>query len=156
MGLVEIKTFIRAPIERCFDLCRSVDIHVKSASHTSERAIAGVTSGLMNLGETVTWEARHFGIVQTLTVRITAFERPRSFRDSQVRGIFKFFDHDHIFNEADGGTWVRDVFAFGCPLGPLGWLADPFVSAHMKQFLTARNEVIRQVAEGEDWRAVLK
>ena len=77
MPIIRLETFIHAPVELCFDLSRNVDVHMASTNHTGERAVAGVTSGMMSLGDEVTWEARHFGILQRLTSKITAFERPR-------------------------------------------------------------------------------
>ena len=88
MPRIELVLDIDAPIERCFDLARSVDVHLQSTASTDERAVAGVTTGLMGLGDTVTWEARHLGVRQRLTTRITAYEPPLHFRDSQVRGAF--------------------------------------------------------------------
>lgn len=154
MPTIRIETFIRAPLERCFDLSRSVDLHILSAHQTNERAIGGVTSGLMKLDDIVTWEAKHFGITQKLTVRITKFHRPTHFRDSQVKGIFHSFDHDHFFETREGGTLMRDIFQFQCPLGLLGKVADPVVFHHLSGFLKSRNEVIKLIAESEDWRKV--
>jgi ligand-binding SRPBCC domain-containing protein len=101
MPFVVVTIAIRAPIERCFDLARNVDVHLRSTAGTKERAVGGVTHGLMELGQEVTWEATHFGIRQRLTSRITAYDRPSSFRDSQVRGAFLRFDHDHLFSCLD-------------------------------------------------------
>ena len=89
MPFIDIETTIKAPIERCFDLARSIDLHQISTSHTNETAIAGTTSGLIGLNETVTWEATHFGVRQQLTSRITEFEYPNLFTDEMVKGVFK-------------------------------------------------------------------
>lgn len=51
MPLIELHTEISAPRERVFDLARSVDAHLDSAGATRERAVAGVTSGLIGSGE---------------------------------------------------------------------------------------------------------
>ena len=103
MPLIRLETLIHAPIERCFDLSRDIDLHMRSTEETQEIAVAGVTTGLIGLGEEVTWEATRFGVRQKLTTRITAFSRPGHFRDSQVRGAFRRFDHDHYFITLDGG-----------------------------------------------------
>ena len=104
MPLVQLETLIHAPIDRCFDLSRDIDLHIRSTEGTEEIAVAGVTTGLIGLGEEVTWEATHFGVRQKLTTGITAFSRPGHFRDSQVRGAFRRFDHDHYFIALDGGA----------------------------------------------------
>lgn len=124
-----------------------------STAHTDERAIAGVTSGLMALGQEVTWRARHFGIWQQLTSRITAFERPFHFRDSMVRGAFRRFDHDHFFAQQGEITVMRDLFDFQSPFGILGRIADRlFLIDYMRRLLLARNALIKRVAESEQWR----
>jgi ligand-binding SRPBCC domain-containing protein len=94
---LRLSTMIKAPRERVFDLARSIDAHKISTKGTEERAIAGVTSGLIGLNDEVTWEARHFGLRQKLTVRITEFERPCRFQDVMVSGAFKSMIHDHEF-----------------------------------------------------------
>src|SRR5262245_31855607 len=97
MPTIELITIIAAPVERTFDLSRSIDLHTESTSATGERAVGGATSGLTGPGQEVTWRARHFGVWQSLTSRIVAFDRPAHFRDSMVRGAFRRFDHDHFF-----------------------------------------------------------
>lgn len=152
MGVIRLETLIRAPIERCFDLSRSVDVHMMSAASTNERAVAGVTTGLMNLGDTVTWEAKHFGINQRLTVRISEFERPKMFADTQVKGPFKRFHHAHHFEQSGDMTLMKDVFELECPFGVMGALVDPIVTRHLRKFLIQRNQIIKEIAEGESWR----
>jgi ligand-binding SRPBCC domain-containing protein len=146
---IELTLDIAAPIDRCFDLARSVDVHVQSTASTEERAVAGVTTGLMSLGDEVTWEARHLGVRQRLTTCITAYERPFHFRDSLVRGAFARFDHDHYFERlSDGRTRMRDVFDYTSPLGLLGALADRlFLTSYLRRFLLRRNHVIARLAE---------
>jgi ligand-binding SRPBCC domain-containing protein len=99
MPKIELETIINAPIERVFDLARSIDLHAETLSHTNEKAIAGVTKGLINLGETVTWEATHFFVKQQLTSKITVCERPNRFSDTMVSGAFARFDHDHFLKQ---------------------------------------------------------
>lgn len=156
MPRIQISLYVDAPPERCFDLARSIDLHQRSTARTEERAVAGVATGLIGLGQEVTWEARHFGLRQRLTSRITAFDRPHHFRDSQVRGAFRCFDHDHYFVAEGTGTRMTDIFTFQAPLGPLGWLAERlFLTAYMRRFLEERNRVVKEVAESEEWRRYL-
>ena len=109
-------------------------------------------NGLLVVGDEVTWRARHFGLWQELTSRITAFDRPRHFRDSMVRGAFKRFDHDHFFAAEGSGTRMRDVFEYAAPLGPLGWLAERLVlNWYLRRFLEERNRDLKGVAESAAW-----
>jgi len=148
MPLIALTTEIRAPIERVFDLSRSIVAHVSSAAQTNERAVGGRTSGLIELGETVTWEARHFGVKQKLTVEITQMEIPHSFEDVMIRGAFAHMSHRHAFVEIDGVTTMRDHFDFTAPLGILGRIAEKlFLTAYMRRFLKIRNAHLKSVAE---------
>jgi ligand-binding SRPBCC domain-containing protein len=154
MPLILLETRIRAPRERVFDLARSIDAHPASTPGTSERAVAGVTSGLIGLGDEVTWRARHLGVTQHLSVRITAFDPPRHFQDRMLRGAFARMCHDHDFVEdSSGDTLMTDRFDFAAPLGPLGRLAEKlFLTRYRRRFLETRNTLLKTLAEGEDWK----
>lgn len=148
MPVITVETRIRAPRERCFDLARDVTLHTASTAQTRERAVGGVTTGLLELGDAVTWEGTHFGVRQRLTSRITRYDRPNGFRDSMVRGAFRRFDHDHLFTQVDGVTTMTDVFDFDSPFGIVGRIADRLLlRKYMDRFLRARAEVLRQAAE---------
>jgi ligand-binding SRPBCC domain-containing protein len=156
LAKIELETHINAPIEICFDLSRSIDLHVKSTAKTNEQAIAGRTSGLIELNEYVTWQATHFGVRQKLTSKITAMQYPTHFCDEQQSGIFKFIKHDHYFEQNPGYVLMKDTFHFQSPLGPLGWLADKLVlTAYLKDFLLERNEMIKYYAESGRWKDIL-
>ncbi|GLX70571.1 hypothetical protein MU1_49170 [Paenibacillus glycanilyticus] len=120
MPIIKQSLFIQAPIQVCFDLSRSIDIHMDSTSQTNERAINGRTSGLIELGESVTWEARHFGIRQHLSAVITEFEEPYRFVDEMVSGAFKSFRHEHRFVASEDGTLMTDIFDYASPWGAVG------------------------------------
>jgi ligand-binding SRPBCC domain-containing protein len=148
--LITLITPIRAPMELCFDLARDIDLHVRSMAGTGERAVSGVTAGLIGFGQEVTWEATHFGIRQRLTSRISGFERPHYFRDSQVRGIFARFDHDHFFTDQAGITIMKDALDYQSPLGWLGRLVDFLVlQRYLRRLLQRRAMVIRGAAESQ-------
>ena len=148
MPSIRVETAIAASPERCFDLARDVDAHMRSTAGTEERAIAGVTTGLMGLGDEVTWEARHLGVRQRLTVRITRFERPRMFEDEMVRGVFASMRHVHEFHSRDGGTTMVDTFTFASPLAPIGAIVDRlFLTGYMRRFLVSRAAALKRMAE---------
>jgi ligand-binding SRPBCC domain-containing protein len=145
---IELVTDIAAPIEQVFDFARSIDVHQESQTRHREKAVAGRTSGLVEAGDTVTWEATHFGVRQRLSSRIDAMTLPVHFRDSMISGAFARFVHDHHFEEVAGGTRMTDVFDYTSPLGLLGRLADVlFLERYMRWLLEERNEVIRRLAE---------
>lgn len=156
MPTINLETYINAPIQRVFDLARSIDLHKNSAGGTDEKAVAGKTSELIKLGEKVTWRAKHFGIYQNLTVEVIEFSPPNMFVDQMIAGAFKFMKHTHSFKTIETGTIMTDQFEFESPLGILGHLANIlFLKKYMTRFLENKNKELKQVAESELWRKYL-
>lgn len=147
MARIHIETFVRAPIEVVFDLARDLDFHTRSLAHTGERIVAGKRGGLIDLGEEVEWEARHFGVRWKMRSRITEMDRPRAFTDEQVSGPFASFVHRHSFRAEGGGTVMSDDWAHRAPLGPLGAIADLALGRYMERLLRARNAALAAEAE---------
>lgn len=155
MTRIILRTEINAPAERCFDLSRSIELHQQSTAQTQEKAIAGRTSGLIGLNESVTWRAKHFGIRQELTSRITAFQYPDFFIDEMTNGIFKSLRHLHAFRWDGQKTIMTDDFQFESPAGILGKLADRLIlTSYLKNLLTKRNNAIKKLAES-GWEKIL-
>ena len=156
MPRIEIQTFVNAERAIVFDLSRSIDLHQISTEHTHEKAIAGRITGLIELHETVTWRAKHFGVYQQLTTKITAFDYPNYFADEMISGAFKGFKHEHHFADLNQGTLMTDYFDYVSPLGVLGKLADAlFLKNYMENLLERRNQIIKDFAESRDWRKLL-
>lgn len=156
MPIIQLETIIKSNIEICFDLARSIDLHQISTSTSHEKAIDGITNGLINIGETVTWQAVHFGIKQQLTSKITQFNRPFHFRDEQVSGAFKYIVHDHFFEKTGDYIIMKDIFNFISPYGFAGKLFNKMIlTRYMTRLLTIRNQVIKEYAESGKWKLVL-
>jgi ligand-binding SRPBCC domain-containing protein len=156
MPRIEIKTKIKANKNIVFDLSRSIDLHKISTEQTNEEAIAGKTSGLIGINESVTWRAKHFGVYQNLTSKITEFDKPNYFVDEMQKGAFKEFKHEHHFAELNGETLMTDIFNYKSPLGFLGKFADKvFLKKYMTELLTERNRVVKEFAESGKWKELL-
>ena len=157
MPLIVLETNIHAPIRRCFDFARSLDLHMISTASTHEKAVGGRLSGLIEVGETVTWRAKHLGVYQHLTVVITAMDAPYSFTDKMVSGAFKKMEHQHLFEEKNGITLMTDTFYFESPFGPVGKAFNQFyLTNYMRRFLIERNLLIKSAAEGCDYDNLIK
>ncbi|MGH3651848.1 SRPBCC family protein [Glutamicibacter sp.] len=126
-----------------FEKSLSIDAHTGSMADSQEKAVAGVTSGTIGLGEQVTWRAKHFGIPFRMTSRISELDAPRTFTDQQVRGPFKSFHHVHEFHESAHGTLMVDKIRFSAPFGPLGWLAERLVLGwYLPKLIRIRNDYL--------------
>ncbi|MFC7593882.1 SRPBCC family protein [Terrabacter sp. GCM10028922] len=151
MPTFRIETLVAAAPDASFELSLSVDAHAASMLTSSERPIAGVTTGTMQLGDTVTWQARHFGIPFRMTSVIAEHDRPRRFVDEQVRGPFGRWWHEHTFTATpDGGTLLVDTVRYRAPLGPLGTLAERLVlDRYLRQLIRQRNAWLKAELESD-------
>ncbi|WP_077212490.1 SRPBCC family protein [Bacillus dakarensis] len=148
MPIIKHKQFIQASVIVCFDLARNVDIHTKTTAKTKEKAVGGVTQGLLEKGDTITWEATHFGIKQRLTAKVTHMVKPTVFVDIMVKGAFSSFTHTHQFVEEQGGTLMIDTFEYKAPFGPVGMIADKlFLEKYMTDFIISRARELKKIAE---------
>lgn len=151
-----LETFIKAPIEVCFNLARSIDLHKISLEHTNEKAIDGRISGLIEKGEFVTWQAKHFGVNQTLSVKITEMNPPNYFCDEMTKGAFKTMRHKHFFEQKEKGTLMTDNFFYEVPFGIFGNAFDALIlENYMKRLLQSRNRTIKQTAESGEWKKLI-
>ena len=156
MPTIHLTTFIPAPVKRVFDLSRSISLHKISMQQTGETAIAGVTSGLIKQDETVTWKAKHLFKTRFFTSKITEMLLFEKFTDKMIRGDFKFFEHEHHFKPITNGTIVIDILRYETPYGLIGKLVNKFyLSSYIENLIKKRNDVIKQYATGEKWKALL-
>ncbi len=148
MPRIELQTEIAAPIETVFDLARSIDAHVASMTESRERAIAGVTSGLIGLDDDVTWRATHFRIPFTMTSRIVVMDVPTYFVDEQIRGPFARFHHEHRFISVGEATQMIDIIDYSSPFGVLGRSADRIgLERYLRDLIRTRNQHLKAAAE---------
>lgn len=148
MSTIHLTTIIKSDISKVFDLSRNIDLHQKSTSKTNEKAIAGRTSGMIELNETVTWRAKHLGFYQTHTSKIVEMKKPYQFTDVMLKGRFKSFKHQHIFREDGKNTIMTDILEFESPFGIIGKIFNNiFLKNYLKKFLLERNALIKITAE---------
>ncbi|WP_143309529.1 SRPBCC family protein [Chitinophaga vietnamensis] len=156
MPTIHLTTVIHAPLERVFDLSRSITLHKKSMSHRQEEAIKGRTNGLISYNETVTWRAKHLGKMRQLTTRITEMRKADFFCDEMTEGDFTHLKHEHHFKEIGNGTVMIDIMDFGTPYGWLGRCFERiYLQKYMTRLLQRRNDTIKEYAESDKWRVIL-
>lgn len=156
MANIIIITEIDSPIEIVFDLSRSIDLHKLSTSKTNEEAVAGVTHGLINFNETVTWRAKHLFKYRLFTSKITGFKSPVYFKDEMQKGDFKKFEHEHLFETVNGKILMTDKIFLEAPFGVLGkFIMFIFLKNYIKKFLLKRNALIKEFAETDQWKQII-
>lgn len=156
MPHIHLTLFIAAPVDRVFNLSRSINLHQISTIDTNEKAIGGVLNGLININETVTWQAKHLFKTRQFTSKITAMQSPDFFIDEMIKGDFKSFHHQHHFKAVENGSIMIDVVNFESPYGVIGKIANSlFLKSYIEKLLIKRNTVIKDYAETQKWKAIL-
>jgi len=154
MTNIHKETIIYAPISICFDLSRSIDLYSLAANN--ERAVEGRKSGLIVKGDSVTWRAKHFGIVHQMTVELSDVIKPYFFADRMIHGPFKYMIHTHVFQQFGKATVMRDDFEYKLPCSWLGKVVDRMlIRGYMTKLLEHRNRVIKMLAESGEWKNFL-
>jgi hypothetical protein len=77
---------------------------------------------------------------------ITSYDPPRGFVDEQLQGPYSFWHHTHTFEEAIGGTLIRDRVLYVLPFGVLGRIVERLlirrqlraIFAHRQRVIAAR------------------
>lgn len=157
MPRIHLTSFVNSPAERVFDLSRSIHVHLRSLDRYKETAVAGTTSGLLRLNETVTWKGKHLGRQRTMRVKITQMEPPLSFTSEMLQGELKEMKHEHHFKQVENGTLMIDVFTYEPSYGWLGQFAGRlFLTRYFRHLLELRNRTIKEYAESGKWQHVLK
>lgn len=145
----EVVTAVTAAPSVLFDLALDVDVHAASLAGSDERATTSTGRRCLQLGEEVTFAARHVGVRWRMTSRITAYERPWRFVDEQVRGPFALLRHEHRFEPlGPGRTRATDRMTIALAGGRAGGLVTRRVVApYLRRLLRRRADHLRRVAE---------
>jgi len=156
MPTIHLTSFIAAPTDIVFDLNRNISLHKISMEQFKEEAVGGITSGLINKEDTVTWKGKHLMKTRFFTSKIIEMKPFETFTDKMIKGDFKSFEHQHFFKPADNGTIVIDIINYETPYGFIGELVNKFyLNSYLEKLIAHRNEVIKQYAETDKWRALL-
>ncbi|MEC0240363.1 SRPBCC family protein [Paenibacillus dokdonensis] len=149
MIIVETEILIDMPIDACFDLARDITVHTQTVwKHTREKAIGGTTEGMISDEGVVTFQATHFLIRQKLTSKVAQYKRPYYFVDVMLKGAFKSLRHEHIFEEVNQKTLMKDKLIFEAPFGIIGWITERLIlKKYMRSFLEHRNNQLKLMAE---------
>lgn len=155
MSSIHLTTFIKAPVERVFDLCRNTTVYKKALEGRKESLVAGTTGILVNAGDTITLSAKHLGKTRMITARVIEMNIPEKFVEEQVKGDLKSFRHEHHFKSVENGTLVIDLVEMEEPRDAIGSiLGKLFMKKYFETLLNKRNALVKLYAESEKWRAV--
>jgi ligand-binding SRPBCC domain-containing protein len=78
---------------------------------------------VVELGSQIEFQIQGYGQVQTIIHEITGLEHPERITETQVKGLFASWVHEHVFElNSEGQVHVIDRIDFKPPAGILGLL----------------------------------
>ena len=149
---------IAAPLERLFALSTSVPLVQRTLGF---QPVEGVTTGHVVMGSRVLWKGWLFGLPQRHLTLITAYEAPHQepdgtqqafFQDTQERGRFRSFHHNHLMvGTAEGGTVLSDDIHYSLPFGAAGYAVARYVmQPYIRRTLRSRFLLLQRIATSAD------
>jgi ligand-binding SRPBCC domain-containing protein len=100
----------------------------------------------MNPGSLIDYTVSLFGVPLHWTTQITEYDPGESFADVQLKGPYAYWHHRHTFEDAPGGTLMRDEVVYAVPLGPLGRIANAlFVAGQLRRIFDYRFKKIKEI-----------
>lgn len=100
----------------------------------------------MRAGTLIEYELRLYGVKFRWKTRIEEFDPPHGFVDAQLKGPYRRWVHRHTFEEAPGGTLMRDRVEYALGMGPVGAAAHTlFVRRSVEKIFDYRNEAIGRI-----------
>jgi ligand-binding SRPBCC domain-containing protein len=78
----------------------------------------------MARGLIIDYRVRVLGLPMHWRSLIAEYDPPHGFRDVQVIGPYRLWDHRHRFRRDGAGTTIEDFVVYALPLGPVGALLN--------------------------------
>ena len=92
----------------------------------------------MQVGTLIDYRLRIHGVPVRWQSEITAWEPPARFEDTQRRGPYRVWIHEHLFEDKNGSTLVKDRLRYAAPGGKIiDWL---FVRRDVLKIFNYRRE----------------
>jgi ligand-binding SRPBCC domain-containing protein len=157
MTKIEFNTHIKAPIERCFDLSRSIDFHKVSISPVfKEESVAGCTTGLIGHNQRTLMQSKLWGFQFSTELKIVKFNPPYFLSYEIADSNFHSIIHDYYFYDIGDETAMVNHFYYKLKLGVLGEIANLLIlEKYLTRIITQRNDLLRDYAETDKWQEIL-
>ncbi|HTW95241.1 MAG TPA: SRPBCC family protein [Tepidisphaeraceae bacterium] len=97
----------------------------------------------MRAGALIDYRLRVHGVPIRWRTEITAWDPPHRFVDTQLRGPYRLWVHEHTFTPQRGGSLIKDRVRYAAVGGTLihRWLIRP----DLERIFAYRGEVLRKI-----------
>ncbi len=111
------------------------------------RIIDAVRYTPMYAGQIIRYKVSVLPFVRmTWVTEISHVREPHYFVDKQLFGPYKWWHHEHFFEEVDGGVEMTDEVSYALPLGVLGQFAHAlFVHRQLNSIFDYRFKILADI-----------
>jgi uncharacterized protein (TIGR01777 family) len=108
--------------------------------------IVGQSTEKIEKGTRIDYQLKLHGIPFRWQSQIVDWQPNMKFADTQTRGPYSHWFHQHEFIPKDGGTLMRDRVSYAVPFGALGVLPiHPFVQRNLEQVFMYRRKKVEEL-----------
>lgn len=137
--ILKSRTVINRPLKEVFDFFTNVENLNRITPPALHFTITSPLPLKIKEGSLIDYKLKLNGIPFRWQTKITKWEPPYFFEDIQTKGPYKMWRHEHIFEEKDGETIMRDVIYFISPGGIFEFIPHKlFVNKKVQHILDYR------------------
>ncbi|HUQ95048.1 MAG TPA: SRPBCC family protein [Bryobacteraceae bacterium] len=144
----EKSVWINAPVERVWAFHERDDIF-DLLNPPGENIQILSRKGKLHTGSRVEFKIPVAGPIHIRWLALhVAHEVNHHFVDEQIRGPFRYWKHEHIFEPETGGARLTDRVTFSLPLSPFNdWLFGGLAKMRLNKLFEHRHTVTKQYCE---------
>lgn len=146
MHILIKETIINRPLNEVFDFFSNAENLNKLTPPELYFKIITPPPIQIKQGAIIDYKIKLNGIPFLWKTEITVFENQKRFVDTQLKGPYKVWIHEHQFEKREGKTYMKDIVQFLSP----GWVLEPiinklFVEKKVKAIFEYREKVLKKL-----------
>ncbi len=143
MHSLTVETIIHKPIEEVFDFFSKAENLNKLTPPELYFKIITPLPITMKVGTLIDYQLKLTGIPFKWKTKITKWDPPFVFEDTQLKGPYNTWIHEHRFESVGNGTKMTDYLQYRSPGGFLEFIPHHlFVKAKVEEIFRYRNEIL--------------
>jgi len=120
------------------------------------RQIRGVSTGLLPNNENILWSVRMWQKEFFFSLKISETKQGHFIQEEMIQSPLDSFKHLRHFKSIQNGTLVIDEIYYSLPKKFWAvWIDKFWVNPTLHQLLEERNNLLKEYAESNKWRALL-
>lgn len=142
------KQNIPIPIDKAWEFFTSpANLKLITPNYLGFNIISAIGDESVYPGMIISYRVKPFlSIPITWVTEITYVSKMKYFIDNQKSGPYKYWHHQHIFKEIEGGTEMTDIVNYAAPFGWIGRLVERLlIKNQVKGIFQYRTKVLEEL-----------